>query len=290
MGWRSTWNEPPGGGRPGFLADRGGWFPPGVKLILLLTVGVFVVEAVKPGPLMALGAVSVRGLLRFEVWRLVMYMFLHASADHILVNMFIFWMIGSVLERQIGTRPFLLMYLAAGVVGGLFEVAFNGLMFLRYGPPAGEVFLAMPAVGASAGVMGILMAFATLNPRARFYVFGLLPVKAWAVAVIYGLFETWPIINDLVLAPMRWTDNVAHAAHVGGMALGFVWIKWGRRIAARLGRGGGAGRRVIDRSRQDEQAELDRILEKVHSHGVDSLTLREKLFLQEMSDKYRDRQ
>jgi membrane associated rhomboid family serine protease len=290
MGWHSTWNEPPDGRRPGFFVDRGGWFPPGVKLILLVTVGVFLIEAFKPGPLVALGSVSVRDIFHLEVWRLLTYMFLHASTDHVLVNMFIFWMIGRVLERQMGTKPFLLMYLAAGVVGGLFEVGFNYAMFWRYGPAMGKAFLSMPAVGASAGVMGVLMAFATLNPRARFYIFGLLPVKAWLVAVVYGLFETWPVINDLVLAPRQWTDNVAHAAHVGGMVLGFTWMKWGLRFAARQGGGGDARRRFVDRSREEEQAELDRILQKVHTSGVDSLTPREKLFLQEMGDKYRGRQ
>ena len=66
---------------------------------------------------------------------------------------------------------------------------------LRFGDPVGQFFLESPAVGASAGVMGVLVAFATLNPRAKFLVFFLVPVEAWLLAVLYAVFETWPIVQ-----------------------------------------------------------------------------------------------
>jgi membrane associated rhomboid family serine protease len=283
MAWHDTWNEPPP--RRGFFVDRGGLFPPGVKLVLILTVAVFLMEGVWGSVFVALGALTVESLLRLELWRLVSYMFLHANSTHLLVNMFMFWMLGSVLERQIGTRRFLLLYFACGVAGGLFEAAFNYLMFLKFG----HTFLTMPAVGASAGVMGILVAFATLNPREKLLIFFILPVEAWWVAVVYGLFETWPILQDLVFSRNpTWGDNVAHAAHFGGMVVGFVWIKWGERIA-RLMRRGSARREEVfsDRTHEEEDAEMDRILDKIRDEGLDSLTLREKMFLHEMSRKRR---
>jgi membrane associated rhomboid family serine protease len=281
MAWHNTWNDAPP--RRGFFEDRGGAFPPGVKLILILTVGVFLLQLSIPG-LTEAGSVSVADLVHLEVWRLVTYMFLHGSIDHILINMFMFWMLGAVLERQMGARNFLYLYFAAGVAGGLCEAGFNLAMFYQSGQ---QVFLTIPAVGASAGVMGILMAFAVLNPRAKFLLFFLVPVEAWWVALGYAALETWPIVNDLFLNPSGvWTDNVAHAAHFGGMVVGFGWIRFGHRLSHLV-------RPQVERSQapfverppDEEEAELDRILDKIHNEGLDSLTLRERMFLQEISRK-----
>jgi len=290
MAWHPTWNEPPPR-RPALFADRGGAFPPGVKLILILTVGVFFLDALTRGALSAMGALSVRGLLGLEVWRLATYMFLHGGFAHIFWNMFIFWMIGNTLERQLGTRPFLAMYFAAGVVGGLLECAFNVVMHLEHGPilTRGGVttFLDIPAVGASAGVAGVLVAFATLNPRAIFLLFFFLPIQARWLALIYMVVETRHMLLGL---QMGWVDGVAHAAHVGGGALGFVWMKWGHRILAAVHRRPRRERGPFySRDPDRDEAELDRILDKIHREGVGSLTTREKMFLQEMGERFRDR-
>jgi membrane associated rhomboid family serine protease len=284
MAWHDTWNnEPPRGG--GFMTDRGGAFPPGVKLILILTVGAFLLQMAFHG-LTRAGSVSFADLAHLEVWRLVTYMFLHGGTNHILINMFMFWMLGSTLERQMGTWNFLYLYFAAGVAGGLCEAGFNLAMFYQSGQ---EMFLAIPSVGASAGVMGILMAFATLNPRAKFLLFFLVPVEAWWVALGYAALETWPIVNDLFLTRGgAWTDNVAHAAHFGGMVVGFVWIRYGQRLShlarPRVERSQAP---FVERPPDEEEAELDRILDKIHNEGLDSLSLRERMFLQEISRKRR---
>ena len=294
MAWHQTWNEPPR--RSGFFSDRG-FLPPGVKIILLITVGVYLLDAlVFRGRLTEIGALTVRGLLRFELWQLVTYMFLHSlsSVSHILWNMFIFAMLGITLERQVGTKQFLGLYLIGGVVGGLSEVIFNLLMHWQYGHlfvSGGRVltFLDIPAVGASGGVMCILMAFAVLNPRAVFLLFFLLPVQARWVALVYFLAETRHILLGL---QHGWADGVAHAAHFGGMVLGYVWVKFGGSLARwRRRRQGLAGYRYTlpgPARDPEDQAEVDRILRKVHDGGIDSLTQQEKLFLQE-SARRRDR-
>ena len=292
MAWHTTWNEPPTPKRR-WLTDRGGFFPPGVKLVLLVTIGVYVVDVLSRGALSRIGALSVRSLLHLEVWRLVTYMFLHSlgSIAHIGWNMFIFVMLGHTLERQLGSKRFLWLYFLSGILGALFEVAFNVLMHMQHGPfmtPQGPMtFLDIPAVGASAGVAGVLVAFAVVNPRAVFLLFFFLPIQARWLALIYVLGETRHIFVGL---SQGWVDGVAHAAHFGGMVLGFVWVKWGMRIAASLKRTTGPARGgSVERSRQREQAELDRILKKVHEQGVDSLTLREKMFLQDVGNKYHDK-
>jgi membrane associated rhomboid family serine protease len=289
MAWHSTWNkdsQPPREGG-GFFVDRGGMFPPAVKLILFATVGVFILQMLGYDQILsAYGSLSVRDLLHLEVWRLVTYMFLHASGNHILINMLVLVMLGSYLERQIGARSFLSLYFACGIAGGLCESLFNWIMFLMHG---GDMhFLGMPAVGASAGVMGVLVGFATLNPREKLPVFFILPVEAWWVAAIYGIFETWPLLAALVTGNVPRGDNVAHAAHFGGMVVAFLWIKWGFHIADFV-----RGLMVTDRPafvNRDPQAETqeeNRILDKIHAQGIDSLTTSEKMFLQEMSRKRR---
>ncbi len=285
MAWHETWNEPPPRRRRFF--GRDGFFPPGVKLILLLTVGVFILEMFWAGPLFAVGSLSLRGLMRLQLWRLVTYMFLHGSTNHILINMFVFAMLGVSFERQVGTRRFLWIYFGTGVAGGLFEAVFNLLMFLKYGAVrldvAGHTFLTMEAVGASAGVAGILVAFATLNPRALFLLFFVFPIEARWVAIIYALVETRHIVGGLTKG---WTDNVAHAAHFGGMALGFVWMRYGSVLSrwwTRFKRRDRVRSEVSPGWRDEDEAEVDRILRKIHEEGIDNLTPREKMFLQDTS-------
>jgi len=290
MAWHSTWNQP--SEREGFFADRGGMFPPGVKLILILTIGVFVLEMFWGPWLIDQFSVTVQGLYSLQVWRLVTYMFLHASTDHILWNMFVFWMLGATLERQLGTRQFLTLYFASGVAGGLLEAGFNALLFHQYGgyalDTAGHTFLTMQAVGASAGVAGVLVAFATLNPRAQFLIFFLIPVEAWIVALVYALVETRHVF--LALWGGHWGDNVAHAAHIGGMVLGFLWIKWGS-ITDRIQAGRPQFRAVrdVEPLTDEEEDEEDRILQKIHDEGTESLTIGEKMFLQEMTRRRQGR-
>lgn len=289
MAWHTTWNDPPP--RSGGLAGHERGTPPGVILILVSTVAVFVVDGLTRGLLTKYGALTVRSVLSLEVWRLFTYQFLHAGAMHIFWNMFILWMLGKMLEWRLGTRQFLALYFLSGVLGGVFEVLFNLGMHHQFGYAfyrlSGETFLDIPAVGASAGVAGVLVAFAVAYPRALFLLFFLVPIEARWLAIAYLVITSVAVWQGLAQGKL---DNVAHAAHLGGMVLGFIWMKWGTGVAfwwrERTSQG---RRRVVERSRDHEQAEIDRILRKVHEYGVDSLTLREKVFLQEMGDKYRDR-
>jgi membrane associated rhomboid family serine protease len=291
MAWHSTWNEPPEQPR------RGGWFgrprsrAPGLRAVLIITVAVFVLDVATKGMLSSMGALTVDSVLHLQVWRLFTYQFLHAGTMHIFWNMFILWMLGQRLEEDLGTRQFLALYFAGGVFGGVCEVLFNMGMHAQFGAQfyhaTGMTFLNVPAVGASAGVAGVLVAFAVLYPRALFLLFFLIPIEARWLAIAYLVITSISVWQGLAQGRL---DNVAHAAHLGGMVMGFVWMKWGARIACWWQmRRAGARRQVVDRSREAEQAEVDRILEKIHEHGTQSLTLREKMFLQEMSQKYRDR-
>jgi len=288
MAWHPTWNQaPPRQTKPMFFGR--GTTPPGVLLVLLVTVGVYVADRLTRGQLTLAGALTVDSLLHLQVWRLLTYQFLHYNNIHIFWNMFILWMLGVTLERQLGTRQFLMLYLLCGIAGGLFETGFNVVMQMQFGREfermthGQETFLTLRSVGASAGVAGVLVAFATLNPRAMFLLFFLIPLEARWVAVGYVAIESYSMFQGL----RGMIDNVAHAAHLGGMTLGYVWIRYGGAIARRWmrhQRRPGTGYLVGGPGRQEEdEAEVDRILQKIHDEGLETLTLREKLFLQEMS-------
>jgi membrane associated rhomboid family serine protease len=287
MGWHRTWNEPPAG-RGGFFADRGGWFSPGVRLLLILMGLAALVLIPCREWLLAHAAVSADGLARFQLWRLVTYMFLHTSGFHLIIVMLLVWLLGTPLEREIGLKSLLALFVASGVLGGLAEAGFNWLRYAVYGGvllgPYGHTFLTLPAIGANAPVAAVLLALVVLKPRAKFSLMGVLPLEAWMAAVVYFLFEAVRLALDLTRARADFSVN---AAFGGGAVLGLVWVKWGAGLAALLERRVGPQRGLIRRRTGQEQAELDRILDKIHRSGVESLSAGEKMFLQEMSEKYR---
>ena len=114
------------------------------------------------------------------IWQPLSYGFVHArDLRHILFNMFFLWWFGSGLEAIYGRAELLRIYLVAIVVAGLTWVA---VQTLRGGPPA-------LLVGASGGVMGLMILYVLHFPRQIFYIWGILPIPAWAFAGMYVLFD-----------------------------------------------------------------------------------------------------
>lgn len=146
----------------------------------------------------------------FSPYQLVTYMFAHASYDplggivisHIAFNMLTLWMIGSTLESIWGPKRFLIFYLACGLAAGVAE------MFLVRGGLA---------VGASGAIMGVLGAFAYLFPNTEFYIFGMLPLKAKFLVLIYAALDLFGGLGGS-------GDQVAHFAHLGGLVMGFIIV------------------------------------------------------------------
>ena len=146
----------------------------------------------------------------FHVWQLLTYGFMHGGWAHLFFNMFALYMFGSDLERLFGSRRYLIYYLLC-VVGAalmhLIVVAVAGL------PP-------LPTVGASGGVFGLLLAFGMAFPkRTLMLIFPPIPMPAWLFVTLYGIFE-------LVMGVTQTASGIAHFAHLGGMATGFVIIRY----------------------------------------------------------------
>lgn len=193
-------------------------FPPIVKNLIIINVLVFVAGFLLAGQinlklqfaLFPIGA-------GFEPYQIATHMFTHADAMHILFNMFGLWMFGKVLENVWGPKRFFLFYILCGVGAAAAHLAVQ--YFMGTGAPA---------IGASGAVMGILAAFAYLFPNTELYLMFIpIPIKAkWAVL---GM-----VVLDLVGGVGQVTgDNIAHFAHLGGAATGFIlvliWNKTNRR-------------------------------------------------------------
>lgn len=146
----------------------------------------------------------------FHLWQLLTYGFMHGGFMHLFLNMFALYMFGSEIERLFGSRRYLAYYLLCVIGAALMHlvvVAFAGL------PP-------LPTVGASGGVFGLLLAYGMAFPkRTLMLIFPPIPMPAWLFVTLYGIFE-------LVMGVTRSASGVAHFAHLGGMATGFVIIRY----------------------------------------------------------------
>src|SRR3989442_15086246 len=222
-------------------------------------------------------------------WTFITYMFLHASLLPLAFNLLALFMFGPPVEERMGGRAFLTYYVLCGLGGAALSL---GLVQLRH------IDLVL---GASAAVYGVMLAFAWAWPNQPIYVFPFpapIPAK-WVVSFAVA------ISLALALAPA--SGGVAHLAHLGGFATGFLYLK---TAAWRLGRAERELRRAVAPSvlvhparaargsdtgkprraeRDPAQAEIDRVLDKISARGIGSLTPAERRFLSEMSRKMRDK-
>ena len=172
-------------------------------------------------------------------YQYITYMFLHStdSLMHILNNMFMLWMFGSVIERYWGPKRFLIYYLITGITAALTQqivwaidlssVTSGAYQFVNLGNnqiiPAAE-FLNMPTtVGASGAVFGLLLAYGMLFPNSEmYYLFLPIPIKAKYIVLLFGAYELFSGVHAT-------GSNVAHFAHLGGMIGGIILILLWRR-------------------------------------------------------------
>jgi membrane associated rhomboid family serine protease len=154
------------------------------------------------------------GQVGFEPWQLVTSAFLHdpGSYMHIAFNMFALYSFGPMVERAVGSRRFAWLYSASVLTASLAQ-----LLVVTATVDRGAV----PTVGASGGVFGVLLAFAFLFPHSRvMLIFPPIPMKAWVLVAGYAAIE----LASGVLGTMQ---GVAHFAHLGGMlGAGIVLFYW----------------------------------------------------------------
>jgi membrane associated rhomboid family serine protease len=145
-------------------------------------------------------------------WQLITYSFLHGGLTHLAFNMLALWMFGGELERVWGARRVAMAYFASVVSGAIAQLMVGGL----FGAVGG------PVVGASAGVFGILLAYALVFPnRTIVPLIPPIPMPARVFVLLYAALE-------LVLGVTGTQAGVAHFAHLGGLLGGWLVYKYGR--------------------------------------------------------------
>jgi len=190
-----------------------------VQRLILINSAVFVLQLLLDIPLGGssfsgvLGG-SVASFLDFQpvrflqgaLWRPITYMFLHGGLMHLFVNMLWLFFFGPEVERTLGTRQFVRFYFLCGMLGVLFT--FVPMYVYRENAPM---------VGASGAVMGVMVAYALINPEREFFLFPLpIPINARALVLIV-------IAMNILNAVQGGTTSVA--THLGGMAVGFIYMK-----------------------------------------------------------------
>lgn len=184
--------------------------PPATQLLIVVNTVVFLATMALGDALIAPFALWPLGP-GFMPWQPVTYAFLHGGLTHLLFNMFALYMFGSDLERVWGSRRYLTYYgvcVLSAAAAQLVVAAFTGAHY--------------PTVGASGGVFGLLLAFAMVFPqRTIMPLFPPIPMRAPVFVAVYGALE-------LLFGVTGTMQGVAHFAHLGGLAGGFVLMRLGR--------------------------------------------------------------
>lgn len=268
-----------------------------IRTIIIINVAVFILQLMtqdRRNPLSGITRwldLSAQDLASFQFWRLLTYGFCHSTENlmHILLNMFIFWMFGRMVEGIYGSREFLMFYLAGVLISGIANVVVSTIG----GTPE------IPMVGASGGVNAVVILTAMHFPRMIVYLFFVLPVQLWIVAVGYVVIDALGLIQG--------EGNIAHAAHLGGAAFGYFYYRHQLRLSplasglSNLSSPFGNMKRkyrqhqtrkqlqVFEPNDDELRQQVDDILAKIQEQGEASLTDEERETLERASRVFRGR-
>ncbi len=188
----------------------------------------------------------------FRPYQIVTHMFMHSSQDifHLAFNMFSLWMFGSALENYWGGKRFLIYYMLSGIGAGLLYTLFNYIQATFFiGPDLIEIYgisekglnemvqsgnnwsetpllasylgsINRGMVGASGAIYGILMAFGMMFSESKIHLYFLIPIKAKYFVAGLGAIQ---LLNAIQNDP---NNNIAHVAHLSGMLIGYILIKY----------------------------------------------------------------
>jgi membrane associated rhomboid family serine protease len=280
-------------------------------MLLIANVVVFIIECLlygyPPGawiPQHDYLALSWWGLAHGYIWQLVTFQFLHGGFMHLLGNCWVIYVFGRDLEEALGVKRFLTLYFSSGVIGGLLQAVAGGLA-LHFGNSSWARSFAGPTLGASAGALGLLAAFATLYPERplMLLLFFVIPVgmRAKFLLLISGLLAAFGILFPY--------QHLADVAHLGGILTGVFFVRYAihwewrwpqfrrtgnpsprRLVKISSGKSGfwGRGKSGADEGLPPEEflsKEVDPILDKISAQGIQSLTERERRILQAARDR-----
>ena len=138
-------------------------------------------------------------------WQFVTYMFVHGGIWHLFSNMLGLFIFGSAVERSVGTREFLLFYFLTGTLSGIAS-------FFVYILTGTNAIL----LGASGALYALMLLFSVIYPRAVILVFGMLPVRAPVLVLLYFAIELFSQMGN-------YGGSVAHMTHLFGLVFAFFY-------------------------------------------------------------------
>lgn len=212
----------------------------------------------------------------WQIWRYLTAQFLHDTSSiwHIVFNMLGLYILGSPLEKLWGQKKFLTFYLTCGAIACISYV----IVAMALDIPRN-----IPIIGASGGVYGLILACAVLLPSIRIiFLFFPVPIRIASVILFAGMVVV--MLNSMKwgeFPPQFWSD----VAHLGGAVTAAVWI-WGIpklrgvKVSVAAGMNEGAWQRKMQKQ-AEQQAGIDRILDKIRDDGIGSLTKKEKKILKD---------
>ena len=240
-----------------------------VKTLIVINIADFIIIHIFKSIswFLIFGLVPALVFSRIMIWQPITYLFLHFGLWHLVLNMLMLWMFGSVIESRWGSKRFLFYYLFTGIGAGICSVifAFNSQS---------------PIVGASGAIFGLLVAFAVLFPDSVILLFFIFPMKMkYAAMVLAGI--------NLLGALSNPGGGIAYIAHLGGGLFGYLYLKnehirlifsrnninkvkdsWKKKQAMKK-----------QMSEEDINRQVDKVLDKISAQGIDSLTSEEKKIL-----------
>ncbi|MSR18381.1 MAG: rhomboid family intramembrane serine protease [Phycisphaerales bacterium] len=227
------------------------------------------------------------GVSGFEVWRFLGFQFCHYNLSHIIFNMLGLFFFGPIVEAYLGSKRFVAFYLLCGIAGAALYLLLNAGGIAVQSLTGGRAVLPglllsdpnTPLIGASAGVMGVLIASARLLPNETVLLFFVIPMRLATVA--WGI-----VIISIASIYFNWNNSGGEAAHLGGAIAGFYLIRRPQQLHAIFDFFGRADPTSVVskvRRRPTSTAEVDRILDKIREHGIGALDDAEKQTLRSAS-------
>jgi membrane associated rhomboid family serine protease len=219
-------------------------------------------------------------------WQFLTCGFAHAPNElqHIAFNMLTFFFLGRFVEQRYGTREFIRLYLAALVFSSVVWAVTTRLF---------EPETAVPSLGASGAISAVVVLFALNFPRQMMLFMMVIPMPAWMLGVLMIGFDVYGAINR------GNGDNVAYAAHLGGAAFALAYyqlhwnlgrlFQWTAGLKFRPRPPLKVFHPLDDSGDAVDDAEVDRILVKIHREGEKSLTRRERTIMETASRKAQQR-
>lgn len=223
--------------------------------------------------------------LLFRPWTIISYMFYHWEFFHLFFNMLLLFWMGKIFYEYLGAQKLISTYILGGICGAVFYIAAYNLF-----PLFSNHLAASFALGASASVLAITIAAATLLPDYPVQLILIGPVKLKWLALII-------VLSDLI--SIGGSNAGGHLAHLGGAFYGFMYIRqlrsgrdisaWFTKLIGRLKPGRKSKMKVeygnkftdddFNMIRKSRQERLDSILDKISKSGYGSLSQDEKDFL-----------